>query len=111
MDELVLVGLGFRSADRGRWHSWPMFGMIDQTLGKRLNEGQEVLTFDLEPVIDKAIEMLVTAKREMAVKNHSIMAGQDGYNGRRESFDKAVHGVLLQSSVWQQLLDDKTPFS
>jgi hypothetical protein len=47
----------------------------------------------------------------VAVKNHSVMASQNGYNGRRESFDKTVHGVLLQGPVWQQPLDDKTPFS
>jgi hypothetical protein len=44
--------------------------------------------------------MLVAAEREMTMKDHAVMAGQHGYNGRRESFDKAVHGVLLQRRVW-----------
>jgi hypothetical protein len=73
--------------------------MFDETLGERLNERQKILAFDFEPVIDETIEVLVASKWEMTVKNHSIMAGQDGYNGRRESFDKTVHGVLLQSRV------------
>jgi hypothetical protein len=44
---------------------------------------------------DKAVEVVGAAAGKMTVKNHSI--SKDGYNGRGESLDKAVQGVLLQS--------------
>src|SRR5207249_1054055 len=97
VDKLVFVRLGFEVLVGGVGVLGQGVGVFDETLGERLNEGQKILALDFEPVIDEAIEVLVAAKREMAVKNHSIMAGQDGYNSRRESFDKTVHGVLLQS--------------
>src|SRR5579864_3870521 len=69
--------------------------LIDEALRERLDERDEVLAFDLEAVIDKAIQMLVAAERQVAAKNDSIMATEHRYNGGRESFNKAVHGVLL----------------
>ena len=99
MDEFFLVGLGFEMVIRSVGLLRQLFGMIDQALGERLKEGQEVFAFDLERVIDKAIEILVAPERQMATKNDSIMATEHGYNGRRESFDKAVHGVLLPTVV------------
>ena len=100
MNEFFLVGLGFEMMIRSVGLLRQLFGMIDQALGERLKERQEVLAFDLECVIDKAIEMLITTERQMATKNDSIMATEHGYNGGRESFDKAVHGVLLPRVVW-----------
>ena len=100
MNEFFLVGLGFEMMIRSVGLLRQLFGMIDQALGERLKERQEVLAFDLECVIDKAIEMLITTERQMATKNDSIMATEHGYNGGRESFDKAVHGVLLPTVVW-----------
>ena len=60
--------------------------------------------FDFQSVIDEAVEVIVTANREMAMKNDSIMAGARGYNGRSESLDEAVDGVLLQRQVWRHPL-------
>jgi hypothetical protein len=75
-------------------------GVIDQKLRLLFDEGQEVLAFDFQAVIDEAIEVVVAAEREMAMKNDAVMAGENGYNGRSESLNEAVHGVLLQWLVW-----------
>jgi hypothetical protein len=100
MDEPVLVRLGFEVLVGGVGVLGQPLSVLDETLGERFDEGQEILAFDFEAVIDEAIEVFVAAEGKVAVKNHSVMAGQDGYNGRRESFDKTVHGVLLQRFVW-----------
>ena len=100
LDEFVLVGLGLKVLIRRVGLLRQLFGMIDQTLGKGLEKRQKVHAFHLEGVIDKAIELLVAAKGEMAVENDAIMATENRYNGGRETFDKAVHGVLLPRAVW-----------
>ena len=100
MDEFFLVGLGFEVAIEDVGVLGQCLGVIDETLRQRLDEGEKVLAFDLERVIDEAIEMLVTAEGQMATKNDSIMATENGYHGGRESFNKAVHGVLFPMVVW-----------
>ena len=100
MDEFFLVGLGLEMVIRSVGLLRQVFGVIDQALGEWLEEGQEILAFDFERVIDEAIEIFVAAERQMTTKNDSIMATEHGYNGGRESFDKAVHGDLLPTVVW-----------
>ena len=100
MDEFFLVRLGLEMVIRGVGVLGHRLSIVDEVLRQRLDERDEVLAFDLERVIDEAIEMLIASKGEMATKNDSIMATEQGYNGRRESFNKAVHGVLLSMAVW-----------
>jgi hypothetical protein len=100
VDEFFLVGLGFEMVIGSVGLLGEGFGMIDEALGLGLDEREKVLASDFEDVIDEAIEMLVAAEGEMAVKDDPVMAAEDGYNGGRESFAKAVHGVLLPTAVW-----------
>ena len=73
MDEFFLVRLGLEMVIRSVGLLRQVFGVIDQALGEWFEEGQEILAFDLERVIDEAIEILVAAERQMATKNDSIM--------------------------------------
>jgi hypothetical protein len=85
--------------------------VFDDSLGMLLDEGKEIHAFDLEGMIDEAVEVFVSAEGEITLEKDSIMAGEDSYNRRRESFDKTVHGVLLQTKVWLLPSDSRTPFS
>jgi hypothetical protein len=111
VDEFFLVGLGLEVLIGRVGLLGQLFGMIDETLRERLDEGKKVLPPYFQDAIDKIIEMPIAAKRQMAMKNDAIMAAEHGYNGGRESFDKAVHGVLLPTVVWQLPLVCKTPLS
>lgn len=109
-NQLLLVVLALQELVRHAGLLRQLLAMLDEALGLLLDERQEILAFELEGVIDEAVEVVVTAEGKMAMKNDSIMAGEGGYNGRRESLDEAVHGVLLQRVVWQHPLERKTPF-
>ena len=100
VDEFFLVGLGLKRAIGGVSVLGHRLSVFDKALRQRLDERDKVLAFDFEGIIDEAIEMLVAPKGKMATKNDSIMARKRGYNGGRESFNKAVHGVLLPMVVW-----------
>src|SRR5207253_6778851 len=59
---------------------------------------QEVLASHVQDVIDEAVQMGIVAERKMSLENHSIKAGQGGYNQGCELRDKpidALHGVHL----------------
>jgi hypothetical protein len=100
VDEFFLFGIVAEKAIRRVGLLRERLSKLDEALRKRLDEGQEVLAFDFEAVINEAVEMVVATEGQMAVKNHLIMAAEDRYNGGRESFDKTVHGVLLPVAVW-----------
>ena len=98
--DFLLVRFALQELVRGLAPLSDVLGVLDEDLRLQFHEREEVHALDPEAVIDEAVEVLVATEGEMAVKNDPVMATENGYNGRRESLDKAVHGVLLQWNVW-----------
>ena len=80
MDEFFLVGLGLEMVIRSVGLLRQVFGVIDQALGEWFEEGQEILAFDLERVIDEAIEILVAAERQSVWQISLALSEKIGQN-------------------------------
>jgi hypothetical protein len=72
------------------------FGMVNQPLGLFFNERKEIHPTHAKPVINKVVKLPVRPNRVVPFKNNPIKTAKCAYNILRESFQKAVHGVLLQ---------------
>jgi hypothetical protein len=62
VDQLFLVGLVVEKAIWCVGLLRERLSKIDEALRKRLDEGQEVLAFDFEAVIDEAVEIVVATE-------------------------------------------------
>jgi hypothetical protein len=79
-----------------------VFGVCEEQFGFVLGEGQEVFALDTEGMIDEAVEVGFVREREVSLEDDSILAAQDGDDGRGELDEKSVrrlHGVLLRKGA------------
>src|SRR5262249_41600881 len=78
------------------------FGVGDELLGFIFEEAEEVLAGHAEGVINKAVEVGIIAKGEMALEDDSIEAAENGDEGSSELDGERVgvgHGVLLRDGA------------
>jgi hypothetical protein len=79
-----------------------ILGVCDEEFGFFLCEGQEIFALDAEAVVNEAIEVGFVGEGKVSLKDHSILATQDGDDGRSELDEERVgrwHGVLLQEGA------------
>lgn len=96
LDQLLFAVMALKEQVRYLGILCHPFGMIDQPLGLKFHKRNEIPPSHSEPIINKRVQLGIAADRVVSFEDHSIKTGQREYNEVRESFEKAVHGVLLQ---------------
>lgn len=99
VSEIVLALSPFEETVRGAFGVGQVLGVCDDAFGLFLGELEEVLAFDLEDVIDEALQVGPVPEGEVALEENAVKAGKARYNEGGEFSDKAddrFHGVLLQ---------------
>jgi len=87
---------------RGPFLGGEGFGVADEKVGFFFREGQEVFALDAENMIDEAVEVGFVGEGKVALEDHSILATQNGDDGRSELDEERVrrwHGVLLRKGA------------
>jgi hypothetical protein len=87
---------------RGAFPGGEGLGVADEAFGFFLGEGQDVLALDAENMIDEAVEVGLVGEGKVSLEDHSILATQNGDDGRSELDEERVrrgHGVLLQKGA------------
>ena len=75
-----------------------VLGVVDEEFGFFFGEGQEVFALDAEGMIDEAIEVGLVGEGQMSLEDHSIMAAEDGDNGRGELDDERGSSLAWRSA-------------
>jgi hypothetical protein len=102
LDEVFLAGMSLEVKVRGPFLGGEVFGMSNEEFGFFFQEREEIFTLDAEGMIDEAIKVGFVGEREVSLEDHSIMATENGDDGRSELDEKSVlrgHGVLLQKGA------------
>ena len=76
--------------------------MFDQPFRMPLQPGQKVLPPHPQHPIHVIVQIILAAKRQIALENDPIKTAQQGYNGNGKLLDKTfgkVHGVLLSMAA------------
>jgi hypothetical protein len=102
LDEVFLAGMSLEVEVRGTFLGGEVFGMSNEEFGFSFQEREEIFTLDAEGMIDEAIKAGFVGEREVSLEDHSIMAAENGDDGRSELDEESVrrgHGVLLQKGA------------